>query len=164
MKGGLKRRWGYRSNRSNLTPDKWPRRAVLMYVLVLAIIRLGKKRSLGRATAFDVILTIMIGSVAGRALTGGAPFFPSVAAMLVLVLVHWVISLITRNAAPLSALVKGHSTILVKNGRVIDRNLSSAHMSRDDLDEDLRQKGIQAPAEVSEARLERSGELSVIKR
>jgi uncharacterized membrane protein YcaP (DUF421 family) len=37
-------------------------------------------------------------------------------------------------------------------------------MSNDDLHEDLRDKGVKSPAEVQEARLERSGKLSVIKK
>jgi uncharacterized membrane protein YcaP (DUF421 family) len=36
-------------------------------------------------------------------------------------------------------------------------------MSDGDLAEDLREKGIRSPSEVDEARLERSGRLSVIK-
>jgi uncharacterized membrane protein YcaP (DUF421 family) len=37
-------------------------------------------------------------------------------------------------------------------------------MSPDDLEEDLRDKGIRDASEVEEARLERSGRLSVIKK
>jgi uncharacterized membrane protein YcaP (DUF421 family) len=37
-------------------------------------------------------------------------------------------------------------------------------MSMDDLMEDLREKGVSRPADAKEARLERSGKLSVIKR
>jgi uncharacterized membrane protein YcaP (DUF421 family) len=44
------------------------------------------------------------------------------------------------------------------------RALARAHMSADDLDEDLRDKGVRLPSEVEEARLERSGKLSVIKK
>jgi uncharacterized membrane protein YcaP (DUF421 family) len=41
--------------------------------------------------------------------------------------------------------------------------LADAHMSRDDLDEDLREKSIAKPSDVVEARLERSGRLSILK-
>ena len=42
--------------------------------------------------------------------------------------------------------------------------IARTHMSSDDLDEDLRSKGVKDPAQVDEARLERSGSLSVIKK
>jgi uncharacterized membrane protein YcaP (DUF421 family) len=41
--------------------------------------------------------------------------------------------------------------------------LRAAHMSDDHLDEELRQQGVHDPNLVAEARLERSGKLSVIK-
>ena len=138
-------------------------RAFLMYVLLLIIVRVGKKRFLGRATAFDVILVIMVGSIGARALTGGAPFFPATLGIVVLVALHWIISWIARGSPAFSGLVKGHSTVLIKEGKVITAALAAAHMSRDDLDEDLREKSVSNPAEVREARLERSGRLSTIK-
>ena len=54
------------------------------------------------------------------------------------------------------------STVLVKEGRILHGPLGREHMSRDDLDEDLREQGMAEPSKVAEARLERSGKLSVI--
>ena len=139
-------------------------RALLMYALLLAIVRMGKKRFLGRATAFDVVLIIMIGSVAARGLTGGAPFFPATFGVVVLVATHWLISWCARRSPFVSRIVKGRDTLLVHNGSVIETNLGDAHMSSDDLNEDLREKGIADVTGVAEARLERSGRLSVIKK
>jgi uncharacterized membrane protein YcaP (DUF421 family) len=139
-------------------------RALVMYVLLLIIVRAGKKRFLGRATAFDVILVIMIGSIAARALTGGAPFFPATLGIVVLVAFHWMISWLARGSPAFSGIIKGHSTVLVKDGKVLGEALAQAHMSKDDLDEDLREQSVSAPSQVAEARLERSGRLSVIKK
>jgi uncharacterized membrane protein YcaP (DUF421 family) len=139
-------------------------RAMLMYVLMVIMVRAGKKRFLGRATAFDVILVIMIGSIAARALTGGAPFFPATLGIVILVAIHWVISLAARISPYFGGLVKGHSTVLVKDGKPNTKALSAAHMSKDDLEEDLRENSIAKLSEVAEARLERSGRLSVIKK
>jgi hypothetical protein len=55
-------------------------RAVVVYVVTVIIVRLGKKRFMGKGTAFDVILGIMLGSIVSRAITGNAPFFPALAA------------------------------------------------------------------------------------
>jgi uncharacterized membrane protein YcaP (DUF421 family) len=83
---------------------------------------------------------------------------------LVLVLVHWIISYFTEDSTTLSNFLKGRDTVLVKNGRVNRKALRDEHMSPDDLAEDLRQEGVRGPSEVKEARLERSGKLSVIKK
>ncbi|HWC92592.1 MAG TPA: YetF domain-containing protein, partial [Pseudolabrys sp.] len=139
-------------------------RAAIVYLVMILFMRLAKKRSLGRATVFDAILGIIIGSTASRAVTGNAPFFGSLAAVLVLIAVHWLISLAARDWPRLGWLVKGQSDLLIKNGKVDHGELKRAHMTDDDLAEDLRQKGVSDPADVKEARLERDGVLSVIKR
>jgi uncharacterized membrane protein YcaP (DUF421 family) len=138
-------------------------RAFVTYIALIAIVRIGKKRFLGRATAFDVVLAIMVGAIAARATTGGAPYFPSLLAILVFVFIHWAFSGLARGSQTFSSLIKGNPTVLIRDGEIDERNLKDAHMSRDDLDEDLREKGIPDPADVAEARLERSGRLSVIK-
>jgi uncharacterized membrane protein YcaP (DUF421 family) len=139
-------------------------RAALMYLLLIIVVRNAKKRFLSNATAFDFILTVMIGAVAARAMTGGAPFFPSILAVVVMVAIHWLISWSARASPTFSGLVKGHATVLIRDGKVLEKPLADAHMSRDDLDEDLREKGISAASEVAEARLERNGKLSVIEK
>jgi uncharacterized membrane protein YcaP (DUF421 family) len=139
-------------------------RAALIYVALLVIVRSGKKRFLGRASAFDVVLVITLGSIAARAVTGNAPLFTSMLALVVLVAVHWIFSAIARDSRMFGRLIKGHSTVLVRDGVIDKRALRAAHMSRDDLEEDLREKSVADLAQVAEARLERSGRLSAVKK
>jgi uncharacterized membrane protein YcaP (DUF421 family) len=139
-------------------------RAFVMYLLLVIIVRSAKKRFLSNATAFDFILTVMIGAIAARALTGGAPFFPATLAIIVMVIIHWLFSYIARGSPTFSGLIKGHSTIIIKDGALQTEAMKRAHLSRDDLDEDLREKGVAGPSEIKEARLERSGKLSTVKK
>lgn len=139
-------------------------RALLIYIVLIAVVRFGKKRFLGRATAFDVILVIIIGSTASRAIVGSAPPFVALAAVVALVASHWVISLISRDSRFFSNLIKGNPTLIIKDGKVQRKNLRAAHMSDDDLDEDLRREGVADAAQVAEAWLERDGKLSVLRK
>jgi uncharacterized membrane protein YcaP (DUF421 family) len=139
-------------------------RAAAVYLVLIGYVRFGKKRFLGQATAFDAILVIVIGSIASRAISGTAPFLASLAGTFMLVLVHWIISYLTEDSTMLGNFLKGRDTVLIKNGRVNRRALRDEHISPDDLAQDLRQEGVRGPSEVEEARLERSGKLSVIKK
>jgi uncharacterized membrane protein YcaP (DUF421 family) len=138
-------------------------RAAIVFVVTLAIVRLGKKRFLGRATAFDVILGIMLGSIVSRAVTGNAPFVPALAAAAMLMLMHWFFSAIALRWHGFGALVKGRPRVLVRDGRAEPEAMRAAHVTEHDLQEDLRSKSVSRLEEVAEARLERSGQLSVIK-
>jgi uncharacterized membrane protein YcaP (DUF421 family) len=139
-------------------------RAAIIYTVTLAIVRLGKKRFMGGGTAFDMIVGIMLGSMASRALTGNAPMIPTMAGAAMLVFMHWLFSAIALRSHGFGALIKGGADTLVKDGRVDEAMMRKAHMTERDLDEDLRSSGVDDPAKVAEARLERSGSLSVVKR
>lgn len=63
-------------------------RACLVYVVTLVIVRLGKKRFMARATAFDVIVGIVLGSIVSRAITGNAPLLPALCAAAMIMALH----------------------------------------------------------------------------
>jgi len=153
---------GLSSRAQELGLGQMAARAFIIYVALLVIVRSGKKRFLGRATAFDIILVITLGSIAARAITGGTAFFATVLALAVLVAMHWVFSWLARDAGFFSDLIKGRSTVLIKNGQVDRAAMQAEHISDDDLAEDLRDRGFGERRDVAEARLERSGRLSVI--
>ena len=139
-------------------------RAFIAYGAVIAMVRLGKKRFLAQATAFDAILLVLIGSIASRAISGTAPFFASLFATGVLIAIHTALSYVSRRWDTFSDLVKGNPTPIIKNGRLDEEALGGAHMSRGDLCEDLRKQGVTEASEVALATLERDGTLSVIKK
>jgi uncharacterized membrane protein YcaP (DUF421 family) len=138
-------------------------RAAVVYVVTVVIVRLGKKRFMGRATAFDVILGIMLGSVVSRAITGNAPLGPALAAAAVLVAMHWLFSAVALHWHGFGQAIKGEPRLLIEKGKVDERAMRKAHMSDKDLWEDLRGKAVSRLEEVAEGRLERNGGLSVIK-
>lgn len=139
-------------------------RAVLIYAVTLAFVRLAKKRFLAGANAFDVVVGIIIGSIASRAITGNAPMFPSMAACAAIMAMHWLFSALAVRSHGLGKLIKGSSSVLVENGKTDNEALRTAHMTERDLEEALRQQGIKDVGRVEEARLERDGSVSVIER
>jgi uncharacterized membrane protein YcaP (DUF421 family) len=152
------------SRASELSVAQTCARAFVVYLVLIAYVRFGKKRFLGEATAFDAILVIVIGSLASRAIAGNAPLGSTLAATFVLIAMHWVMSYFTKNWPALGTLLKGHDTVLIKNGRVNHQALGASHMAMDDLEQDLRQQGVDDPCDVKEARLERSGKVSVVRK
>src|SRR3954466_6277474 len=103
---------------SQLTTGQVCARAFVVYIVLIAYVRFGKKRFLGRATAFDAILVIVIGLIGSRAISGTAPFFPSLAGTLTLIVVHWVISFFAQRYRFVGYLTKGRYTSLIKKGAV----------------------------------------------
>jgi uncharacterized membrane protein YcaP (DUF421 family) len=139
-------------------------RAILVYVVTLAIVRLGKKRFMSRASAFDVIVGIMIGSIASRAITGNAPMIPALGSAAAVVFLHWLCSAVAVRSHWFGNLIKGRSTPVIKDGAILQHAARRLHMTEHDLLQAMRENGVGSVSRVAEARLERSGEVSVIRR
>ncbi len=148
----------------DLTAGQAAMRALVIYVVTLAFVRLAKKRFLGSASAFDVVVGIIVGSIASRTITGNAPLLPACAAIAAIVALHWLFSALALRSHGFGKLIKGGSRRLIENGQVDGDALRVSHMSERDLEEALRQQGVKDFAAVAEARLERDGSISVIER
>jgi len=140
-------------------------RAVVVFVFAVVIVRLGKKRFIGENTAFDVILGVMLGSIVSRAITGQSPFVPTLVAAVVLVGLHWFFSQIAVRWDGFGTLIKGSARTLVRDGEVDWKAMKRGNISENDLLEALRLKAsLSGWEQVSEARLERNGEISIIRK
>src|SRR3954468_22438799 len=93
-------------------------RVLLVYISMLVIVRLGSKRFLSEATAFDVIVAIMLGSIMSRALDGSSPFLPTLLTAGVLLGLHWLFALVAFHTDWFGALVKGERVLLIKDGEI----------------------------------------------
>ncbi len=147
----------------DLSASQMALRAVLTFVVTLAVIRLGDKRLFGKGTAFDIITAIMIGSIMSRAITGSSPLLPTWVAGLVLVGMHWLVAALSYHLDWFGPLVKGQPVLLVKDGQVLNDGMQEVSVSRNDLEQAIRMQGQEAdPSRVARAYLERDGSISVI--
>ena len=138
-------------------------RTVFMYAFALAIIRLGSQRFLSRASAFDVIVAIMLGSILSRAINGSAPFLPTLASGAALVGVHWLLAALAFRLKWLGPIVKGEPVPLVRDGTLDRDAMRRVGVGEHDLMQALRtQSGVTDPARVRLATLERDGSISVL--
>ncbi len=148
-----------------MTVGQMALRALVVFIVAIALVRLGNKRFMGQTTAFDLLLAIILGSMISRAITGNAPFVPTLAASLVLVLAHWVFAALSFHVPRFGSLVKGHDRLLVRDGELQRDALRRSHITEHDLHEAMRTRG-HAPdvGAVASAHLERSGAISIIPR
>jgi uncharacterized membrane protein YcaP (DUF421 family) len=159
----LETAFGPNAGDAHLSVLQMAARAILVYIIMVFIVRAGKKRFMARATAFDVILGIMLGSLASRAITGNAPFVETIVSTAVLVALHWMFSAVALHSHSFGVAIKGHAEVVIRDGRIEPAAMRKLHLTPNDLWEDLRTRGIERLEQVKEARLERSGKLSVIR-
>jgi uncharacterized membrane protein YcaP (DUF421 family) len=147
----------------NVSAVQMALRTVVIYAFSLVIVRLGSKRFLSEATAFDVIVGIMLGSVMSRAINGSAPFFPTLLGGLVLVGMHWLLGVLAYHVSWFGTLVKGNPVLVIKDGNIQQEGMRRAALSDHDLGQALRlQARATDPTHIKLAYLERNGAISMI--
>jgi uncharacterized membrane protein YcaP (DUF421 family) len=147
-----------------LSPVQVSLRAVVVFAVGFAYVRVAGKRIFGKWGALDIILAVIIGSNLSRAITGGAPFVATIFATGVLVLLHAALVYGAVWFRPLGGWLKGRATHLVRDG-VIDIHAMRRHAIGDgDLQQALRAAGQIDLSDVQDVFLERNGDLSVILR
>ena len=140
-------------------------RGIIVFLATLIMIRLGHKRSLARKTAFDAVLIVILASVLSRAINGSAAFFATLGGSVVIVLVHRMLAFIAYHSHWFGCLIKGSPEVIVENGEMVLETMRINHISKHDLNEDLRLDAkLDDIAKVKVARVERSGDISFIKR
>jgi uncharacterized membrane protein YcaP (DUF421 family) len=140
-------------------------RGVVVLVVCIALVRLADRRFMSKKSPLDVVLGFVLASVMARAVNGSAALVPTIAAGLVIVLVHRGISHLAMWWHNFGVLVKGRREIVIENGQVNHDVLRQNAISEQDLLEDLSLNGkVDKPSEVERAYLERNGQISVIQR
>lgn len=154
---------GYERDVGDVNAWQMALRTILIYAVTLMLIRLASKRFLSQATAFDVIVGIMLGSVMSRAINSSAPLFPTLGAGLVLIGLHWFLNELAFRTDWVGSFVKGNPVLLIKDGQIQQQGVRRAGFSPRDLEQALRLQGQTTdPATVKLAYLERGGTVSVI--
>ncbi|WP_345293844.1 DUF421 domain-containing protein [Luteimonas vadosa] len=140
-------------------------RAVVVYVVVLGMVRLSGKRTIGQFTPFDLIVVVLLGNAVQNSLIGTDTSLPGgLLLAAILVGLNWLVGWVTARSRRAERLLEGSPVLLVRNGNVYFDALRSQHLSRDDLEEIIRQEGCTDSSQVALAVLETNGRISVIKR
>jgi len=140
-------------------------RAFVIFVFGLAIVRVGDRRSLAEKTGFDTLFLILIGAVLARAINGSAAFLTTLGCGLFLMFVHRLFAFIAFRSHAFGKIIKGDAVLLVSDGELVWKMMKHHLVSKHDLEEDLRLSAHTEDLEqIRAARLERSGDISFIKK
>ena len=139
-------------------------RAAVVYVGIIILLRLGGKRQVGQMGAGEFVAILLLSNTVQNSMNGGDN---SITGGLILASVIVALSLAAAYATFKSKkaeyLIQGAPTLLVHNGKPIERNLAKELLSLHELRAILRRQGIDDLNEVHVAILESSGFISVVK-
>jgi uncharacterized membrane protein YcaP (DUF421 family) len=140
-------------------------RAIVSYLAILLLIRISGMRTFGQQSAFDKIVVITIGALLSRPIVGASAFVPTIFAGFILALLHRSTAWLTIKYKSLRRVFKGEEISLYKDGKINLKNMKRCMISEGDLMASVRlHANLDSLVEVKEARMERTGEISIVKK
>ncbi len=140
-------------------------RAITVFLISLALIRISGRRSFGMRTPLDNIIVILLGATLSRAIVGASPFLPVVVASCSLVILHRLFGWGIAHSKAFSRIVEGNKILLFKDGHVITENMDKALVCEEDVMQGVRKTALTEDInKIDKVYIERTGEISAIKK
>lgn len=140
-------------------------RSILAFVILFIVARILGKKQISQLTFFDYVVGISIGTMAASlAIDSSLKITNALIGFLVFLIIPLLMALGSIKSFKLRGIFEGSPTVLIENGKVLEKNLMKVKFTFDDLMSQLREKNVFKLADVEIACLESNGKLSVMKK
>ena len=138
-------------------------RSIIIYLIVLFVFRIMGKRQLGQMQPFELVLTLIIADLATIPMAEiSVPVLHGIIPLLTLVVLHFVLTLITRFSTIASKFLSGKPVIIINPKGLDYKAMKKLNISTDDIFAALRECGYFSIADVQYAIMETNGKVSVM--
>lgn len=140
-------------------------RGTLVYLGIFVVLRVLLRRVAGNVTIADLLMIVLLADAAQNAMSAE---YRSVTdgAILVTTIIFWNYSLdrLAFHFPTVGRFVYPGPLVLVREGRILWRNLRREFISEEELRSQMRQQGIEDFSEIKVAHMEGDGRISIVKR
>jgi uncharacterized membrane protein YcaP (DUF421 family) len=136
----------------------------LAYVGLVALLRVSGKRTLSKMNAFDLVVTVALGStLATVLLSKDVALLEGVLAFALLILLQLAITWLSVRSERFQALVKAQPRLLLHRGRPLPEALRAERVTEEELRAAVRAQGAGSLEELDAVVLETDGTFSVLR-
>lgn len=138
---------------------------VVAYAFLVLVLRCSGKRTLSKLNAFDLVVTVAMGSVLATVVVSGEiPLAEGMAGFVVLVLCQWALARGSVRFGRFAGWVRSRPRLLLADGVLLGEALDAERITRDEVFAALRQAGIGRLEDAAAVVLETDGSFSVLPR
>lgn len=138
-------------------------RAAIVYAVLLLMLRLGGKRTVGQFTPFDLLVVMLVSEAAGPSMTGkDQSLTGGLLVCLILIALNATAGFLTARSKTMEKVLDGEAVLLGRDGTIFDSACKKHRLSQSDIEQALRE----ADCELKDLRyafLEVDGSVSIQK-
>lgn len=136
---------------------------ILAYLGLILLLRVSGKRTLSKMNAFDLVVTVALGStLATVLLSKDTALAEGIVALALLILLQFIITWLSVRSRTVSRLVKAEPKLLFHRGEFLWGALKAERVNEVEILQAMRRNGISRQEEVEAVVLETDGSLSVV--
>ncbi|MDP2892647.1 MAG: DUF421 domain-containing protein [Bacillota bacterium] len=137
--------------------------SIIVYIFVVVAIRLFGKKELSQLSVIDLVFILLISNAVQNAMVLSNPTLEGgLIAAATLFLVNFILKNVMYHFPKFGKLVQGHPIMLVYKGKMNEKNMRKAKITADEIDEAIREHGVEGIKNVDLAILEVDGNISVL--
>jgi uncharacterized membrane protein YcaP (DUF421 family) len=139
--------------------------APLAYAAMIASLRAGGKRTLAKMDAFDLVVTVSLGSIlATVVLDKQVSLAEGVLAVVALVALQFAVTWLSVRVRWVRGIVTGEPTMMAFRGQLLGGAMRRARVTADEVRAAVRSQGLPSLADAEAVVLETDGSFSVVRR
>lgn len=139
--------------------------APLIYLSIIAFIRLAGKRSTSQMNNFDWVVSVALGSIAAAGvMNSSVTVLEALFAIGLLLAIQWCLTFMLARSEAVAGLVKATPRLLVYKGRFLDANIRQERLTKPEVLSALRENGLTNVEEAESVIVEADASFSVIAR
>lgn len=140
-------------------------RVTILYILILAAMRLMGKRQVGELQPSELAATVLISDIAAIPMQDNdLPIINSVTAVLIIACYEIFSSVISMKSFGYRRMLQGNPVIVIRQGKPDQAKMKALRLTASDLMASLRKNGVFDIDDVEYAVLETDGKLSIMKK
>lgn len=134
----------------------------LAYVALVLFLRISGKRTLAKLNAFDLVVTVALGSTLSAVLLQSSiALAEGVTALALLIFMQYIVAFLSVRSEGFAKMVRSEPTLLARDGAFCTIQMRQARVTQDEVMSAVREGGGQAVADVRTMILESDGTISV---
>ena len=139
-------------------------RGLVVYLVLLAMVRMSGRRTVGQLTPFDLLVVMLLSEAVSNSMTGGDnSLFGGLIIAATLIALNMTVALLSARSRRLSEVLDGSAVLIGRDGKFFDKVVANCRIAEADLEQALRSHDCKRE-NMECAVLETDGEITIMKK
>jgi len=137
-------------------------RPVIVYLVLVALLRIFGKRELAQLNPFDLVVLLSLSNTVQNAIIGDDNSVTGgVVGAFSLLAINWIVVRVLFRSPRLTRLLEGRAAVLIRDGQIDGKAIERESLTREELIEAIHRQGFEHVHEVRRCELEPNGSFYV---